>query len=120
VVEALPIVLPQEPLIDEEIPLHMLIDPANPDEELDNEEEQLQMGDSLGNNHLNVGAVVLRAENVVDHVAFLKSNSMCSETFLKSNSMCPEILQLWTGATKKSAGKDKNVSVQWAPFSHLS
>lgn len=34
VVEVPPIVLPQEPLVDEEIPLHMLIDPANPDEEL--------------------------------------------------------------------------------------
>jgi hypothetical protein len=88
----------------------MLIDPANPDEELDNEEEQLQMGDNLGNNHLNVGVVVLGAENVMDPVAFLKSNSMCSKTFLKSNSMCPEILQLWTSATKKFAGKDKKMS----------
>lgn len=30
--------------------------------------------------------------------------------------MCPETLHLWTNATKKLAGKDKNVSMQWAPF----
>lgn len=62
--------LPIEPMIDDEIPLHMLMDGNELDQEEDQEVDQ-QM-DNAANNILNAGTALIRGESLADPVFFAK------------------------------------------------
>jgi hypothetical protein len=93
--------LPIEPVIDEEdeIPLHMLLDGNDSDQEED------QHADGAPNYVLNVGTVLLREKTFADPVLLQR------QSFINS-----ECSNQWLSTLDKIPGKKVMASAQWAPL----
>lgn len=89
-------------MIDEEIPLHMLL---NGDEhDMENEMNEDQLGEDAGNHFLQVGAVILRDKPPV------------FPTFQQQIIVEKEASEPWLTVTENIPGKKMAVSAQWAHF----
>lgn len=87
---------PIEPMIDEEIPLHLVMN-ENPlsDEEDNDLPEENNDQENDGNGILNVGAVIIRDEFITNPAG---------------------LIEFWLTTSDSSPGKKVAAQTQWAPF----